>query len=331
MARHDRRGFTLVELLVVITIIGILIALLLPAVQGAREAARRIRCANNLKQLGVGALEHEEAHGFLPSNGWGHRWVGDPDHGFGKDQPGSWLYNILPFIEQTPLHQMGVGGTPAEKKTAAEDLQKTPLAVLVCPSRRSPKLYPFIQTSLLITNRPWNPGIGGLRVDPTPLIGKNCYCANGGEGWPGYHAGPSTIAGAATHKWPSLAKDHGVVYWRSEIHLAHVEDGTSNTYLIGEKSLNPDRYETWTGGGDAQSMYAGHDDDSARWGGNGLDMHRDRLGLNTQKVFGGPHADGCPFVFCDGSVRSVSYTIDSETHRRLCNRHDNLPVDVSKF
>ena len=96
----SKRGFTLVELLVVIAIIGILIALLLPAVNAAREAARRMGCANNLKQMGIGFLNHESTFKFLPTGGWGPNWVGDPDAGAGKLQPGGWIYNILPFIDR---------------------------------------------------------------------------------------------------------------------------------------------------------------------------------------------------------------------------------------
>ena len=107
--RSDKSAFTLVELLVVITIIGVLVALLLPAVQAAREAARQTQCKNNVKQLALGCLGHENAIGRFPTNGWGTDWTGDPDFGTDWRQPGGWLFNVLPYIEQQPLHDMGAG------------------------------------------------------------------------------------------------------------------------------------------------------------------------------------------------------------------------------
>ena len=93
MRRSECRGFTIIELLVVIGIIGIIMALLLPAVQAAREAARRTQCRNHLKQLGLAMQMHHDAYRRFPSGGWGVLWFGDPDRGTDRRQPGGWIYS----------------------------------------------------------------------------------------------------------------------------------------------------------------------------------------------------------------------------------------------
>ena len=148
------KGFTLVELLVVMAIIGILVGMLLPAVQSAREAARKNQCMNNLKQMANAAQQHESAQGILPTGGWGSIWAGDPDRGFTKNQPGGWAYNILPYLGEQALHDLGLGLpepqpgaratvtvadlTPpfADKQAALLNLLQTPLALMNCPTRR---------------------------------------------------------------------------------------------------------------------------------------------------------------------------------------------------
>ena len=137
-------GFTLVELLVVIAIIGVLVALLLPAVQAAREAARRSQCQNHLKQIGLGTLNFESTYQHFPSGGWNVSWTADPNRGVGPDQPGSWIYNLLSFIEQGNLRELGAGatiGSPAFEEASIK-LHQTPIATFNCPSRRAAAIYP---------------------------------------------------------------------------------------------------------------------------------------------------------------------------------------------
>ena len=148
----SRFGFTLVELLVVIAIIGILVALLLPAVQQARESARNLQCQNNLKQQALACITHESAQQHFPSGGWGWRWQPEPDAGYGIKQPGGWIYNSLEFLEEGNLREAGAGLSGEAKTQALLAVVATPLEVFNCPSRREAIAYPLVRNTNLANN-----------------------------------------------------------------------------------------------------------------------------------------------------------------------------------
>src|SRR5438132_95996 len=130
-------GFTLIELLVVIAIIAVLVGLLLPSVQRVRETANRIKCANNLKQMGLAALNHESTFKRFPGGGWGERWVGEPDRGTGNSQPGGWMYQILWFVEQDNLESWGAGLPRAQQLQINTQRVGRPIPIMNCPTRRN--------------------------------------------------------------------------------------------------------------------------------------------------------------------------------------------------
>jgi prepilin-type N-terminal cleavage/methylation domain-containing protein len=163
-----RCAFTLLELLVSIAIIGILIALLLPAVQSTRAVARATSCRNNLRQIGLAFANHEATHRRYPANGWGFQWIGDPDRGTDEHQPGGWIYNILPFVEQPQLRDLGRGLPGPQKSAALSQLVGSPVLLFNCPERSAspgpanPQVVPF--------NCPWE-----------PVVAKTDYAVNEGD------------------------------------------------------------------------------------------------------------------------------------------------------
>ncbi len=150
VSRAKNAAFTLVEMLVVITILGVLMGLILPAVNSVRESMRRTQCKNNLTQLGKGAQQHLAAQQFFPAGGWGYMWVGDPNHGFTARQPGGWIYNILPYVGLDMIHEIGKGlpgdGSGA-KYNALGEAKGAAIPFLNCPTRRKPIAFPMYQTS----------------------------------------------------------------------------------------------------------------------------------------------------------------------------------------
>jgi hypothetical protein len=337
--------------LVVIAIIGILVALLLPAIQSAREAARRSQCQNNLKQMGIAFLNHENTYGYFPSGGWGYLWTGDPDMGSGEKQPGGWAFAILPFLEEGNAYVIGQGLPAAQKQAELIKLKRHPVNVFYCPTRR-PAAASFGPEDSL--NAPFPPR-------DAKYVAKTDYAANGGshcptEGNPGWSTGPdlSCLTSYPACNWGSYTNDavakgfDGVVRPRLPVEIKQITDGTSKTLMVGEKYLFFGHYPSELGGiqGSAQdiyrdgcsdnnSLYQGFDWDVIRWGNAspGLkhdytprpDTYRD-TGCTVR--FGSAHSGIFNTVFCDGSVQAIAFDVDLREWELMCRRNDGGQVKV---
>src|SRR5262245_41843801 len=270
-AIKPRFAFTLVELLVVIAIIGTLIGLLLPAVQKIREAASRVSCLNNLKQLGLAFHHHHDVHGFFPTGG--SSWTTPPvfTNGYpatGKKQNAGWGFQVLPFIEADNVYNGG--GAPDDTGkilVAIGTLNK----IFFCPSRRLPQTVEFSETSYL---------------DGITCTRALCdYAASNLEGT-------------------------GVVQRLKLIRFESIKDGTTNTLMISEKRLNryllgepqSDDNIGYTAGFDNETVRATILPP--------LPDLRDPQGSNGGDRFGSSHTGLFNAVLADGSVRSLFYSID---------------------
>lgn len=323
--RGPRFAFTLVELLVVIAIIGVLVALLLPAVQMARESARRMQCQNHLKQFGLAFQNHHDQLKHLPTGGWGWSWVGDPDLGFGVDQPGGWVFNILPFCEGKTIYEIAAGKAGQPKRADLTKMVNTPIKFFNCPSRRPAKVYAIPIANDVFFN--FEPVATGAKVD---------YSANAGDQPPPNddQNGNGGKPPAPPPAIPQTFRFTGIVYQRSTVRMAEITDGTTNTLMVGEKHVSVQNYLTGTDEADNENIYVGFDNDTTR----GMNNRRTgavgdirfppRVDSRTPhlRVFGSAHPAGFNAVMCDGSVRNISYNIHEDIYMRLGHRGDGLPL-----
>lgn len=403
-------GFTLVEMLVVIAIIGVLAGLMLPAVQGAREAARRSTCSNNLSQLAKGMARHESGMGHFMSGGWGPAWLGVTNRGSDSGQPGGWAFSMLPYVEETGL-LAAIESVNASNATASyQTLAARAVPIFSCPSRRRSSAIPVgatvgsfrsaASTSMAISavTRTDYAANGGSSIGcPSIKVLKGVDLSGGGGGGGGgsnqitighvtgngscneisvnvnalgahldhgdYLGGcpdnasssgacgvspddpafqlyqPTDIADGDAKRGMSLGQrfltlsdrakpdlHDGIVYRMSRLPAARIEDGLSNTYLFGEKYVRSDAYDAGTDSGDRTSTFAGYSASNIRWA-SAL-PENDQRSLDRPTSFGAAHQASWNAAFADGSVRTMSYTIDPSIHRALAGRADGIVVKV---
>jgi prepilin-type N-terminal cleavage/methylation domain-containing protein len=323
-----RGAFTLVELLVVIAIIGVLVALLLPAVQAARESARRTQCSNHLKQISLASLNFEDTYKGLPPLRLADNWP-------------TWAAMILPYVEQ--------GNVLTLWDIKKRYFQQTPQALrqnlpfYFCPTRRV---------------RPPNFSVGDVRTAQTAFPetpgGLSDYAAACGTGYTNFdgaivecirNGGPTVLknssTGATEQDTGALSTPQTIVeQWQVRVRLAEITDGTSNTIIVGEKHI---RLTQLHGRGEDRSVFngdletgpvsreAGHTRDAsgAIVAGSERPIAKNpRDGFQPSNVFGSYHPSICQFAFVDGSVRPIATNIDNETLARMANRGDGNVVTL---
>jgi len=295
-SRFYRRGFTLVELLVVIAIIGVLVALILPAVQAARESARRSQCSNNLKQIGLAFHNHHDVYGTFPSGGLGWNLdrnltaSGVPEGA--KAQNWGWAFQILSYVEENSIWQ----------HPNSDVIASTNVKGYSCPTVRAPTKYAYGQSV------------------PTGMRAMMDYVGNGGTngGWWSFDRGGNSIDGPLGPTGFAM-------------NFVGLTDGSSNIILVGEKWMNV--MKTGPDCNDDQGYVDGWDNDTICWAragnANGPIYPPQRNGKvgTCGQIFGSSHTTLLT-VFVDGSVHPISFEIDQTMWLRLCAGQDGELVTL---
>lgn len=328
MRRIRSSAFTLVELLVVISVIGVLVGLLLPAVQAAREAARRMQCQNNLHQIGLATQMFHDSFNSYPPARYQPR-PGDPIETACGGKETTWLVRILPYLEQTALERGWDYAKPYEDH--ADSTRSQSLAAYCCPSRRSVSDAKGngVSSKSTIT---WVTTPCGCKF---PVVGTGSQFVLGALGdYGGNHGDLSPGAVGLPTDFYYGGNGNGVIIssrarcvtdspvdWVDRIRMRDVLDGTSNTLLAGEMHVPLGKI-----GGSVEDAYIYNGESfysSARVGGPTVPIAADPQAEGNALVsWGSWHPGVCNFSLADGSVRSVSAHTDTELLGNLCNRRD---------
>lgn len=313
---RTKRGFTLVELLVVIAIIAMLVTLLLPAVQAAREAARRTQCVNHLKQIALAFHNHHSALEFFPSCG-GPDWTWQMSYNdagnpiVGERQHGGWGFQILPYTEEVNVWE---GGGQPDNMSKSVFARSQKLSWMFCPTRREPEA---VEASDWLRN----PGSSGQRLPHA----KNDYCAAAHDTQISFSDRTSFNKqqglGAVTRSW---LNQRDTVRPTS---INKISDGTSKTMLIGEKRMNIGLLGQMQAN-DNEGYTTGWNHDTMRYVGrsplpdfiHGSDPGDDR--------FGSSHTGGLNIALADGAVRFLNYDLELDVFKALGVRMDGLAMQL---
>lgn len=332
--RNRQAGFTLVELLVVIAIIGILVALLLPAVQAAREAARRMSCSNNIRQVSLACLNYESARVAFPP---GVGYLGQPDPDILADW--SHLAIVAPYMELGNALVLANRTVNWWKNPENRQFVLTPVSQYKCPSRTPNE---FVDADGPGGNQP---GYGDqpdslLNGHYKAVLGANdqkyCFQFSGG-------ADPSSPYEMVRHKFPNGSPapacvapssgsgpiaDNGVLRYRTSTEAREVTDGTSNTFLLGERAFDdPDSYHRpWAVGSSAGWLYQAK---NITYPINSSESDVEGAFFTNNRGYGSEHPGGCHFSMADGSAQFFSENIGLELLFALASRNAGEIIDSS--
>jgi prepilin-type N-terminal cleavage/methylation domain-containing protein len=321
VSHRSNRAFTLVELLVVIAIIGVLVALLLPAIQAAREAARRSQCQNNLKQIGLAIQMHHDSQKFIPNSRRSCDYI-------------TWAGTIWPYLEQSNI---AAQWNPAKSYYGQqESVRQYQVTTYLCPSRRSPPQISVEGDA--DTGGPFTPGALGdyaCNLGDVTFSGSDSPIDNGimqDTNGPFIAGGFVTNGNGADSSCSNVQPGKLPILYK--LKFQQIEDGISNVPFIGEKQVtepyfgyksyndtsiyNPDYKYSFGRFGGPTNYGLGQPTDGAD--GNGLQ--------SFNKIFGSAHSSICQFVFGDGHVRSIDVNIDLKTLAYLLNRSDGNVIKL---
>jgi prepilin-type N-terminal cleavage/methylation domain-containing protein len=327
--RGRQRAFTLVELLVVIAIIGILVALLLPAVQAAREAARRSQCVNNLKQIGIAIQNHELNKKYLPPGAiWDHFLRGK----------GSTLVHILPFIEQQAIYDLfdfkafTIDGQLIPGTTTA--IGATVIPTFVCPSDIHEPTAQVQGDDLAILEKALHNYCSSQGPTEHPDNPSGCSCsidwnvlATAPYSFPDKFAGPFT-------RYGTIEKVNPVGAWRRKVKLKDITDGLTKTIFVGEVrpacSLHVARgWATTNNGCGFVSTLVPINFDSCNES-TTIDGCRRPCNYNAELGFKSAHPGGANFSMGDASIQFISENIDMKTYSYLGDKADGQVAELSQ-